>query len=193
MSLLLKKILGNRDYLTYYYAQLILKGNADYDYVCNEGIGKPDTYSISDPYKIKSIMVSETPLTKCTFEYIFQDIEFLIIPHNINLTKKFYNTIHFLKNLNTILVIRPDNNDVFNVLRTLPQFTLKTLILENIEANNVKYLDNLPVGLEKVIFIHILYKYEKSKEAFNNMKMPFDCKVIHLVKQNSATTAVYKY
>lgn len=194
MSLLLKKILGKRDYLTYYYAQQTLNGNTVYDYVCNEGRGILNICpNIDIPGEIKSIMVSETPFTNSTFENIFQNIEFLIIPHNIGLTKKFYNTIHFLKNLSTILVIRPDHNDVFNVLRTLPQFTLKTLILENIEANNVKYLDNLPIGLEKVIFIHILDKYEKSKETFNNMKMPFDCKVIHLVKQNFATTAVYKY
>lgn len=192
MSLLLKKILGNRDYLTYYYAQQTLNGHVDYDFVCNEGRSFLNGYSKIDTYdKIKSIMLSENPPTNSTFENIFQNIEFLIIPRKINLT--FYNNIQFLKKLNTVLVIQPEHNDTFHVLRILPQFTVKTLILENIEADNVKYLDNLPIGLKKVIFIHIFTKYEKSKEIFNNMKMPFDCEVIHLVKQNSATTAVYKY
>ena len=81
---------------------------------------------------------------------------------------------------------------LFILLRTLP-FTLKTLFLENIEPSDVKYLDNLPINLEKVIFIHLLDKYEQSKEIFKNMKLPFDCNVRHLVKKNLNTTVVFDY
>ena len=37
MSLLLKKIIGNRDYLTYYYAQQTLNQHINYDFIYNEG------------------------------------------------------------------------------------------------------------------------------------------------------------
>ena len=220
MSILLRTILGTRDYLTYYYAiQTLSDSHAHYSIVhdggrlsskysqmCDEIHDKMHTEicdKIHDKIHndthdiIKSLMFNKNfclNLFYCgrTFEKNFKNLEFLIIPPDISNSESFYKTIYFLENLKTLVVIQPNDTKIFNVLRTLP-FTLKTLFLENIEPSDVKYLDNLPINLEKVIFIHLLDKYEQSKEIFKNMKLPFDCNVRHLVKKNLNTTVVFDY
>jgi len=198
MSILLQKILGKCNYMTYYYSiQTLSDPNAKYDLVYGEGrltIGNFEDYK---RVSMKSVMPNNMFMGQmfanniCVFENIFKNLEFMIIPDKLQ-SQHFYKNICRLEKLNTLVVIDPNNEKAIDILRHLP-IGLKTLILEDVNSDNVKYFDNLPITLEKVIFIHLLDKYEKSKEIFKNMKLPFDTTVMHLVKKNKITTAVYEY
>jgi hypothetical protein len=199
MSLLLRELFGKCDYLTYYYAmQTLSDPNVKYSIVYNEGrtlIKSIYSSKIYDRYKslmMNNLFACELFSLGYSFEKIFKNLEFMIISKNIGNAERFYKSIYFLENLKTVVVVQPDDDRIFNVLRTLP-FGLKNLVLENINPKNVKHLDNLPTGLESVIFIHLLTNYEKTKEIFLNMKLPFDCEVKHLVKKNYDTTIVHDY
>jgi hypothetical protein len=161
MSLVFQDLVGKQNYITYYYSKMCSKPQK-YDYTITDGIVKTD-YILRNNSSITSILLNNY-LAKLmndrelTYKTFLSNLEMIIISYPDEIIIKNLSTVNYLEHLTTIILINPTKY-INRVICNLPN-TVETIIIENMDIEDYKKIDNLPLTLKMLIFIHEKSFYE---------------------------------